>query len=230
MQIKGFIGTSLIDFPGRISSVLFTGGCNFRCPFCHNSDLVLNLDKLPTITEKEAIEKLKKRKNFIDGVNITGGEPLINDSLSSFLRKIRELKLQIKVDTNGYFPGRLSKLLDSGIIDFIAMDVKAPPSKYNEAAGKQIDLSRIKESIKIIKNKSPEYEFRTTVVPDILEKKDFKNIGKMIQGAEKFILQQFRPTKTIDPEYLKKKPYSKQFIEEVSSLVKDYVKEIEIRI
>ncbi len=229
MLIKGFLGTSLIDYPGKISAIVFTGGCNFRCPFCHNSDLVLELNNLPTIEETELLKKIEKRKGFIDGVVITGGEPLINKDISEFIKKIKNLGFLVKLDTNGSFPKLLEKILDEKIVDFVAMDIKSSPEKYDKAAGIKVDIKKIEESIGLIMKKAPDYEFRTTVVPGITEEKDIIPMVKMIEGAKMYALQQFRPMKVIDPYYLTVKPFSHETLEKFASIIKPYVKNIEIR-
>ncbi len=229
MLIKGFTGTTLIDFPGRVASIIFVGGCNFRCPFCHNADLVLGFKELPTIEEEEVLEKLKKRKGFIDGVEITGGEPLIYTKIDEFMEKIKELGFELKLDTNGYFPERLEKILDSSLADYIAIDVKTSPEKYDYAVGKKIDFSRIKDSIEITMKKAREYEFRTTAAPKIVELDDFYKIGELIEGAMLYAIQEFRPIKTISPEFMKMKPYPHEFLEEAKKISEKYVKRVEIR-
>ena len=229
MLIKGFLGTSLIDFPGRISSIVFTGGCNFRCPFCHNADLVLYHKELPTLTEEEILEKIKKRKGFIDGVEITGGEPLIYNDTLDFIKKIKKMGFQVKLDTNGYFPEKLKEILDSGMVDFVAMDIKSSPEKYSYASGIEIDLSKIENSISLIMKKSKEYEFRTTVAPKIVEEKDIVPMVKMIEGAEMYALQEFRPVKTIDPSFMEISPYPKDVLFRFAEIAKPYVKNVEVR-
>ena len=159
MLIKGFLGTSLIDFPGHVASLAFVGGCNFRCPFCHNRDLVRGFLKLPTLSEESVLDDLAKRKGFIDGVEVTGGEPCLYADLPAFLRRVKSLGYPVKLDTNGYFPKALSSLLEEGLVDYVAMDVKTSPEKYAQTVGKVIDLSRIGRSIRMILDRAPDYEF-----------------------------------------------------------------------
>ncbi len=229
MLIKGFTGTTLIDFPGRVASIIFVGGCNFRCPFCHNADLVLSFSELPTIEEGEVLEKLKKRKGFIDGVEITGGEPLIYTKIDEFMKKIKALGFELKLDTNGYFPDRLERILKDSLADYIAIDVKTSPEKYDYAVGKKIDFSRIKESIEITMEKAKEYEFRTTAAPKIVELDDFYKIGELIEGAMLYAIQEFRPVKTISPEFMRIKPYPHEFLVEAKRISERYAKRVEIR-
>ncbi len=229
MLIKGFLGTSLIDYPGKISAIVFTGGCNFRCPFCHNSDLVIALDTLPTITEEEFFKKIDKRRGFIDGIVITGGEPLINKDILNFIEKIKEREFLVKLDTNGSFPELLNEILDADIVDFIAMDIKSSPEKYSMASGVKVDLSKIEKSIELIMKKSPDYEFRTTVVPGITEEEDMIDMVKMIEGAKSYAIQQFRPMKVIDPRYLTIKPFPHEKLLRFVEIITPFVKKVELR-
>ena len=227
-MIKGFSGTTLIDFPGRIASIVFIGGCNFRCPFCHNPELVLPdmIEYLPEINQDEVIEELKKRKGFIQGVTITGGEPLVWDRLIDFLREIKSLGLEIKIDTNGSFPERLKEL--KNLADYVAMDIKSSPSKYHLATGIDIDLDKLKESIAIVKT-FRDYEFRTTVVPGFVDQEDIHEIGETIKGAKRYVLQQFKPTKAIDPNTLSIIPYTLERLEEFREIIKGHVDQVLIR-
>jgi pyruvate formate lyase activating enzyme len=229
MLIKGFLGTSLIDYPGKISAIVFTGGCNFRCPFCHNSDLVLALDTLPTIIEGEFFKKIEKRRGFIDGIVITGGEPLINRDILNFIKKIKDMGFLVKLDTNGSFPELLNEILNTNTVDFIAMDIKSSPEKYSMAAGVKVDISKIEKSISLIMGKSPDYEFRTTMVPGITEEEDMIPMVKMIEGAKSYAIQQFRPMKVIDPRYLTIKPFSHETLLKFVEIVKPFVGQVELR-
>lgn len=225
-MVKGFIGTSLIDYPGVISGVLFFGGCNFRCPFCHNIDLVLpeRLRNLKDLTEDECIEKIVKRTKFIDGVVVTGGEPTIYENLPIFLRKIKKLtpNIKIKLDTNGSSPGLLSKILFENLVDYVAVDVKSSPEKYDYATSVNDSFSKVKETINLLlSNKSGiEYEFRTTVVPKIVDKDDIFEIANIIKGCKKYALQQFKNDETIDPTFKDISPYQASFIESIAEELK----------
>ncbi len=227
-MIRGFSGTTLIDFPGRIASIVFIGGCNFRCPFCHNPELVLPdlIQKLPILTSEEILEELQNRMGFIQGVTITGGEPLVWDRLIDFVRETKSLGLEVKIDTNGSFPERLKKL--KNLVDYVAMDIKSSPSKYHLATGTDIDLDKLKESIAIVKT-FRDYEFRTTVVPEFVDQEDIHEIGEIIKGAKRYVLQQFKPTKAIDPDTLSIIPYTLERLEDFSEIIKDYVDEVIIR-
>ena len=199
MQIKGWVRSSLIDYPGRIATVLFTGGCNFRCPYCQNAELVLRPESLPEIAPGEILQFLTKRRGLIDGVVITGGEPTLQEGLGGFLRKVEKLGLAAKLDTNGYQPQALRDLLELGVLDYVAMDIKASLTKYPTAAGVPVEVQCIEDSVKLIMSSGIDYEFRTTVVPGIVVREDVEEVAKLIAGAKRYVLQQFRPRRTIDP-------------------------------
>ena len=191
MIIKGLQKTTLLDFPGKVACTVFTAGCNFRCPFCHNASLVLSPDLTDQISEEEFFAFLKKRKNILDGVCITGGEPLLQKDIESFIEKIRETGLSVKLDTNGAYPARLKSIIDKGLVDYVAMDIKNSKEKYPITAGADVDIEKISESVDILMNSDIDYEFRTTVVKELHSVEDMKNIGKWISGAKKYFLQSF---------------------------------------
>ena len=192
MQIHGFNKTTLLDYPEHIAATVFTGGCNFRCPFCHNGELVLDPAGQPLIPEEEVLAYLKKRQGILQGVCVTGGEPTLQKDLREFLKKIKELGYPIKLDTNGYRPGVLWKLLQEKLIDYVAMDIKASRENYARAAGlKNMDLSRIEESVGILKSSGISYEFRTTVVKGIHTVEEFEDIGRWIAGCPVYYLQNY---------------------------------------
>ena len=193
MQIHGFNKTTLLDYPEHIAATVFTGGCNFRCPFCHNGELVLDPAGQPAISEEEVLSYLKKRQGILQGVCVTGGEPTLQKDLKEFLQKIKELGYPIKLDTNGYMPGVLWDLLQEHLIDYVAMDIKASRENYARAAGlKNMDLSRIEESIGILKSSGIPYEFRTTVVKGIHTVGEFEEIGRWIEGCPAYYLQNYQ--------------------------------------
>ena len=226
MNIAGLLKTSLLDFPEHISCVVFTQGCNLRCPYCQNPELVEMEGNL--MPKDMFFDFLKTRKKVLEGVVITGGEPLLQKDLKEFILKVKELGFKVKLDTNGCFPERLKELILEGIIDYIAMDVKAPLEKYSEIAGVNVDSKLIKKSIEIIKNSGITYEFRTTVYPE-LEEWDFESIGKLIQGAERCFLQQFRNEKTLSKEAAEKSPYTEEKLWKIKKIMEKYVKKVEIR-
>ncbi len=228
-MIKSFLGTSVIEYPGKISAVVFIGGCNLRCPFCYNLDLVLpeRLEKIPDIPENKIIDELKKRKGFIDGVSFTGGEPLIWPGLKNFLKQIKEkVEVDIKVDTNGTLPDRLKGILP--FVDYISMDIKSSPKKYPFATGNKTEFEKVEESIEVIKE-TEDYEFRTTMVPGIVDKDDLKKICRKIKKVKKYVLQGFRNTETLSSEFSGKTPYPKEYLIESSQLLKNCSALVEIR-
>ena len=208
MQLKGWVRTSLIEYPGHIATVLFTGGCNFRCPPCHNADLVQRPAEIADLDVKEVWDFLSRRVGLVDGVVVTGGEPTLHSGLMPFLRRVRERGFDVKLDTNGYRPDALAALLDEGLVDYVAMDVKAPPIKYPLLAGQaDLDVARIERSVDLLRGSGLPHEFRTTVVPGLLDEADVEEIARWIAGAERYVLQQFRPRRTLDPALETAIPY-----------------------
>lgn len=227
MRINGFIGVSLIEYPNKISSVIYTSPCNFKCPFCHNPGLVFVNDT--TIDENDILDDIKERVSFIDGVSITGGEPLLQDNLFGFLREIKDAGLLVKIDTNGYLPEKVRMLIDEGLVDYIAMDIKTSLKKYAFASGIDIDITRIKNSIATIMQSKIDYEFRTTAVPGIVDENDFEEIGELIKGAKSFSIQQFDNSMTLDSNFKNAKPYSEDVLQKFSDIMKKYVKKVKIK-
>ncbi|HPN54388.1 MAG TPA: anaerobic ribonucleoside-triphosphate reductase activating protein [Candidatus Moranbacteria bacterium] len=207
MRIGGFQKLTLIDYPGAIATTVFTVGCSFRCPFCHNPELVkrgaLGVEYSQKM-EKEFFAHLEKRKGKLEGVCITGGEPTVQPDIIEFIQKIKNLGYLVKLDTNGTRPDVLKKLLDQKLLDFVAMDIKHQIKKYDKATGVKGDKKRIKLSVGLIMNSGVPYEFRTTVVPGIHEEKDFLEIAKWIKGARAYYLQEYREKIILDPKLKKK--------------------------
>ena len=198
MNICGYQKTTLLDYPGHVAATIFTGGCNFRCPFCHNSDLVVNSTMSPCISQEEIFSFLKKRKNVLSGICITGGEPTLQTNLSEFIKKVRSLGYKIKLDTNGYRPDVISSLLEDNLLDYIAMDIKAGLSNYAKVSGiPNLDTSKIKESISIIENSGIDYEFRTTVVKELHNRQDFLEISEMLSSSSSYFIQSFKDSGNI---------------------------------
>lgn len=192
MNISGLQKMTLLDYPGKIAATVFTGGCNFRCPFCHNASLVLNSGRARNISEEEFFDFLKKRKGLLDGVCISGGEPLLQNEIGRFISEIKDLGFLVKLDTNGSFPAKLKALVGDCLIDYVAMDIKNSPAGYALTAGIAEDiLPQISESIAFLLGGSVDYEFRTTVVKNYHTKEDFIAIGKWIMGARHYFLQNF---------------------------------------
>jgi len=200
--IGGVQWTTLIDYPGKIAATLFTVGCNFRCPFCHNPELVDSDRLAPTLDEDEVLDRLRERVGFIDGVVISGGEPTIQSSFPSFVERVKRLGLLVKLDTNGSHPDVLGQLLAAHAIDYVAMDVKAPPDDYEHLTGGFCDLDAIERAIDLIVERAPDYEFRTTVAPP-LGREDVLRIADRLSGARRYVLQAFRvPEKgLVDPAW-----------------------------
>jgi len=192
MKIQGFLKTTLLDYPGKVACTIFTAGCNLRCPFCHNAFLVTQTDKNEEFSKIEILEFLKKRKGILDGVCISGGEPLLNDDIFDFIREIKKIGLVVKLDTNGTFPERLKKAVNEKIVDYVAMDIKNTSEKYPQTVGiDAFDISPINESIDFLLLNNVDYEFRTTVVKEFHTIEDIENIAKRISGAKKYFLQAF---------------------------------------
>ena len=231
MKICGVQGISVIDYPGKIASILFLGGCNFRCPFCHNVSLIDGYESLDYKNSEAVLEDLGKRKGFIDAVVITGGEPLINSSeLIALLSKLREMDLSIKIDTNGYSTDMLRMVLELGLVDYIAMDIKTSIDRYDVAVGLELNTDRILNSIKIILESSIEYEFRTTCVPGLVDSKEIESISRLIEGAARYYLQQYRVEEpTLDPSYMKLTPYPAEKLESFKTIAQEFVTSVSIR-
>ena len=191
MIIKGLQKTTLLDFPGKVACTVFTGGCNFRCPFCHNATLVLDPAGVDSINEDDFFSYVNKRKGILDGVCITGGEPLMQKGIVDFIKKIKDTGLLVKLDTNGAYPEVLKELLDKNLIDYVAMDMKNSFEKYARTVGLDNFPEKIKESIDIIMSSGVQYEFRTTVVKELHTAEDIDTLSRSISGAERYFLQKF---------------------------------------
>lgn len=192
MKLSGLQKTTLLDYPGHVAATIFLGGCNFRCPFCHNGDLILDSFE-SSCTEQEVLSFLNKRSSVLEGVCITGGEPTLHDGLEAFIRNIRSLGLLVKLDTNGYRPDILKELCEQGLISYVAMDIKSGKTNYAKTAGLNVlDLSRIEESVNFLLHCDIPYEFRTTVVKELHSEKDFKEIGPWLTGCPHYYLQSYK--------------------------------------
>jgi len=228
MEIKGFIGVSLSDWDGKVSSVIFLPGCNMRCPFCYNTKLVLQPSQMPTVQLEEVRSYLKKNRGWIDGVVITGGEPTIHEDLPILCQEIKKLDFLVKLDTNGTNSKMITELIGRGLIDYIAMDVKAPftEEKYSKASGADTTtlLTKIEQTTQTLLEGGVEYEFRTTLVPLLHKDSDITGICEKIKGCRKYALQNFRAdVETIDPSFQKVKPFSKREIESLFQTAKNLI-------
>jgi pyruvate formate lyase activating enzyme len=213
LEIKGFVETSLCDWDGSISSVIFLPGCNFRCPFCQNGDLVLGYRNLPTVGFEGIARYLSTHKEWLDGVVITGGEPTIWDDLGDLAKGVKDLGLGVKLDTNGSRPEAIRGLIDSGLVDYLAMDVKAPlDERYCEAAGATVSLAKLRESIGIVSGFGDAYEFRTTLVPGLVGEEEMDLIGEAVEGARRLVLQRFVPENSLDKRFKRAVPYDDSFV------------------
>ncbi|MBN2554737.1 MAG: anaerobic ribonucleoside-triphosphate reductase activating protein [Anaerolineales bacterium] len=229
-MIRGWVRTSLIDYPEHVASVVFTGGCSFRCPMCHNAGLVLNPESLAKVDEEEVFAFLDRRAGLVDGFVVSGGEPTLQAGLPSLLRRVRERSLAIKLDTNGYHPECLQRLLEEGLLDYVAMDIKAPPDGYARLAGlKQLDMTRIAASIDLLRTSDVSFELRTTVVPQWLQEDDILAIGRWLDGAPHYVLQQFRPQGTMDSQLQALEPYPAEEIHAMAASVRTHFDRVDVR-
>jgi len=239
MKLGGLQKHTLIDFPGYLACTVFTVGCNFRCPYCHNPELVLPSysNKIENhIKETDLFSFLETRKGLLDGVVITGGEPCLQPGLIDFCQDIKKMGFKVKLDTNGTFPLVLENLIKGQLVDYVAMDIKSNLSTYSTAAGKDVDLKAIEKSITLIMEQSKEfgvsYEFRTTCVKPFMDKKIIKDIGEMIRGSEKYVLQPCNAsTDVLNPDFFQKQDsfFSKKELFYLKSIAEKYVSKCELR-
>ncbi|KPV64239.1 MAG: molybdenum cofactor biosynthesis protein A [Candidatus Bathyarchaeota archaeon BA2] len=236
MEIKGVIDLSLVDWDGKVSSVLFLSRCNFRCPFCQNPALVLHPEKEKTIPFEQVENYLKKQRNWIDGVCITGGEPTLHSDLPDLCSKLKEMGFLVKVDTNGTNPTMVKELIEKGLVDYIALDVKAPLTveKYSKVTGINAEklLGKVKETMKILLESNMDYEFKTTVVPTLHEEEDIKELCNSIKGCKKYVLQKFDVSlgkKTLDPAFSKLKPFTDEEMKTFLTMVQELLPNVKLR-
>lgn len=228
MIINGFQKMTLLDYPGKVACTVFTAGCNFRCPFCHNASLVTNIDKNMRIDEEEILSYLKKRKGMLDGVCVTGGEPLLQPDIEDFIRKIKEMGYAVKLDTNGSFPEKLRDLCQKGLVDYVAMDVKNCMEKYPATVGiENFDTAAVEESIAFLMNGDTEYEFRTTVAKELHTADDIAVLCDKISGAKKYFIQNFVDSGDILGENLS--PQTRENLDKMKNSGKKHIQNIELR-
>lgn len=229
MIIGGLQKFSLIDYPGKTSAILFTLGCNFRCRYCHNPELVIPKKYAPEIPLSEIYTFLKSRRNKLDAVSITGGEPTQHVDLLEMIKKIKKMSFLIKLDSNGTRPEVLKNLIDEKLVDYFAMDIKAPLEDYSKIVGHVVPIDKLKQSIDLIINSGITHEFRTTIVKSLTSKNDLRKIAKTIKGAESYYLQKFIPIKICDSSLMGETSYSDEELQELSQELKPFVKNCGVR-
>lgn len=228
MYINGFQKLTILDYPGKVACIVFTPGCNFRCPFCHNAALVTHIVKDTYIDEEEVLSYLKKRQGILDGVVITGGEPLLQDGIEEFIGKIKDLGYAIKLDTNGSFPEKLISLVEKGLVDYVAMDIKNSKAKYMATIGvNNIDMASIEKSVDFLLQNKVDYEFRTTIVDGFHTVDDIQDIVVWIKGAHKYFLQNFVDSGDLIEAGLS--PVSVDMLKEMKKKATEFVPCVEIR-
>ena len=228
MRILGFQKLTLLDYPGKVACTIFIGGCNFCCPFCHNAELVINPNEQPEISKDKIFSTLKKRQGILEGVCVTGGEPTLFPELKEFLKKIKELGYAIKLDTNGYRPEELIALVEAGLVDYVAMDIKNSSTKYTETVGlDEMEVAKIQKSIEFLKRDTVDYEFRTTVVKELHTPADMEEIGRLLNGARQYFIQSYREADQVISTIFSS--YDKTELEKMRDIVKPYVKHVELR-
>ncbi len=228
MQFSGFQKLTLLDFPGHVAATLFTAGCNFRCPFCHNAALVTHIDNQNCFTDEYILDYLKKRIGILDGICITGGEPLLHKDLPEFIKKVKGLGYLVKLDTNGSYPDALEELINSGNIDYVAMDIKNSKEKYALTAEcSEQDLENIEKSIALLMQNKIDFEFRTTVVNEYHTVEDIKSIARWIKGAEKYFLQNFTDSGDLIKDGLN--PTSRETLDLMRSAASEFISNTNLR-
>ncbi len=227
-MIKGLQTLTLLDYPGKVACTVFTGGCNFRCPFCHNGGIVLNPGAEPSIPEEKVFDLLKKRRGVLEGVCITGGEPTLWKGLWDFAKEVKALGYSVKLDTNGTNPELMHKLILAGVVDYVAMDIKNSPDKYAETVGvRGFNIQPVKDSVRLLLQGTVGYEFRTTVVKGMHTPQDIVDIGKWIQGAEKYFIQPYRDSELVIDRSCER--HSDEELQALLAAAREYVPGAELR-
>lgn len=231
MLFGGLQKTTLVDYPGKVAATVFTIGCNFYCPYCHNPELVLPelIKKQPKIAEKEILDFLKERQKLLEALCITGGEPTIQPDLIDFIKKVKDLGFLIKIDTNGSCPDVLNNLIEEKLIDYVAMDIKAPKEKYEIFSEDEEIVEKIDKSIELLKQDKIDYEFRTTLVSDILDEQDILAIVDWIRFVPRYYLQRFQKGKVLDEKFKNAQPWSEQRTKKLLEKIKPYFSKCDIR-
>lgn len=229
MEFGGLEKFTLIDYPGKVACMVYTIGCNFRCPYCHNPELVDETVE-NTMSEGYILYFLSQRIGILDGIVITGGEPTMHgQKLLDFILKVKNLGFKVKLDSNGTDPDFLARVIDNNLVDYIAMDIKSPLSKYSQTVARAVNINSIRKSIEILIESGIDYEFRTTVVKSLINIEDFEEIGKEIKGAKKYFLQKFIPTKILNPQFRKKVSFDDDEMREIQKKMSKYVETCSIR-
>lgn len=227
MEIQGLQKMTLLDYPGKVACTVFLGGCDLRCPFCHNGELVEG-EAPAALNDRELTAFLKKRQGLLDGVCVTGGEPLLRPELEGLLSQIKNLGFPVKLDTNGSHPDRLRRLTEAGLVDYVAMDIKNSPERYGETAGRPgLDLAPFRESVSFLLSGAVDYEFRTTVVRELHDGDSFRDIGPWLSGARRYYLQSFVDRDTVLRAGLH--PWERESLEGFVALVRPWVEQVELR-
>ncbi len=231
MKVAGFIKTSLLDWDGFIVSTVYLPGCNFRCPFCHNPQLVVGVvDDEEQIDWSQVEGYLRENRDFLDGVVVSGGEPTLHHDLHSMLKSIKALGLKVKLDSNGTRPEVLDDLIGAGLVDFVAMDIKAPlDRRYDQLCGVEGQAEKVKTSVKLVIDSGVDHEFRTTVVPIMVKEDDIEDIARSLRGARRYTLQQFRPKVTLDPNLGALEPYPVSVLRRMSETAREHVANVRVR-
>lgn len=229
MAIKGFQGTSLLDFPEKISSLIFFGGCNLTCPFCHNPGLVLDPDQYPDFPLEQILGELEQRRNFIDGVVVSGGEPTLDPELRPILSEVKKLDLEVKLDTNGLLPDCLESLITDGLVDYVALDLKTAPHRYGELHHQPVNTDLLFRTIRFLIEGKLDYEFRTTCVPGLVEEEDILAMGEAVNGAKLWVLQQFVAPHALEERYQAMEPHSIGKLQKFVGIAEKYVENVMLR-
>lgn len=229
MGIKGFQGTSLLDFPGRIASLVFWGGCNLTCPFCHNPPLVLEPDSYPDLDPADLLADLAERKSFIDGVVVSGGEPTLHSDLLPFLEEVKALGLLVKLDTNGLAPQLIAELIDKKLLDYLAVDLKTSPERYPDLHSGAVSPDKLVETVRLCATAPVELEYRTTCVPGWVDEDVIDALGALIDGAPLWALQQYHPEHALCEQAQQVMPYAPEQIQAFADLARRYAQRVIVR-
>lgn len=228
MYLCGLQKLAMVDYPGKLAATVFTGGCNLRCPFCHNALLVTRLDETPELGEEAVLSFLATRTKLLDGVVLSGGEPLLQPDAADFLRKIRQMGFAVKLDTNGFFPHRLSAILEEGLVDYVAMDIKNAPEKYPITCGiPGLDTAPVAESVKLLRQSGVDFEFRTTLVREFHTPEDLLAIGRWLEGSPRYFLQAFVDSGNLVGSGCS--PFTPQEMRDFTLLLRPFFREVSLR-